>query len=109
MVKALITRADEATNAQLTALAAGGEVEAPLDLSVVFGEVDSDTRAVWSQLYLAGYVTTRDVAEPNNSHLVRRLEVPNLEVARFFEGELVDRIALDPVEHDESRDGDHLE
>ena len=91
VVKDMIARADEGVNAQLTALAEGGAVEAMLDLSVVFGEIDSDTSAIWSQLYLAGYVTTHDVAEPNDSALVRRLEVPNLEVARLFSRELVER------------------
>ena len=91
VVKSMIARAGGETNAQLTALAEGGAVEAPLDLSVVFGEIDSDTSAIWSQLYLAGYVTTRDVDEPNNPMLARRLEVPNLEVARLFARELVER------------------
>ena len=91
VVRDMIARAGEAVNADLTRLAQGGSVEATLDLSVVFGEIDSQTSAIWSQLYLAGYVTTRDVAEPNNAQLARRLQVPNLEVARLFEGELVDR------------------
>ena len=91
VVKSMIARADEATNAQLTTLAEGGTVEAPLDLSIVFGEIDSDTSAIWSQLYLAGYVTTHDVERPTSSKVVRRLKVPNLEVAELFQDELVDR------------------
>lgn len=43
------------------------------------------------ELYLAGYVTTHDVAEPNNSRLPRRLIVPNLEVRELFRGELLER------------------
>jgi hypothetical protein len=80
-----------ATNAQLTALAEGQHVEAALDLSVVYGQIDSDTSAVWPQLYLAGYVTTHDVAEPNDTSRIRRLEVPNLEVRRLFRSVLLDR------------------
>lgn len=91
VVKRLIGRADELTNAQLTTLAEGGTVEAQLDLSIVFGEIDSDTSAIWPQLYLAGYVTTHDVTEPNEASLSRNLEVPNLEVARLFRRELQDR------------------
>ena len=91
VVKNMIAHADEAVNAKLTKLAEGGAVEEPLDLSVVFGEIDSDTSAIWSQLYLAGYVTTRDVAEPNEALIARRLEVPNQEVRRLFSRELVDR------------------
>ena len=91
VVRRLIGRAGEAANAELTALAEGGAVEEPLDLSVVYGQIDSDVSAVWSQLYLAGYVTTHDVSEPNNARLARRLVVPNLEVAELFRGELLDR------------------
>jgi hypothetical protein len=91
VVRRLIGRADEVANAELTALAEGGEVVEPLDLSVVYGEIDSDTSAIWPQLYLAGYVTTHDVTEPNNSRLPRRLIVPNLEVRELFRGELLER------------------
>ncbi len=91
VVRRLIARADESTNASLTALAEGGAVTEPLDLSVVFGQIDSDTSAIWSQLYLAGYLTTHDVAEPYNARLPRSLVVPNLEVRGLFRGELLDR------------------
>ena len=91
VVRRLIGRADEGTNARLTALAEGGAVEEPLDLSIVFGEIDSDVSAIWSQLYLAGYVTTHDVERPTSSKVVRWLEVPNLEVRELFQDELVDR------------------
>ena len=91
VVRRLIARADAATNAKLTALAEGGVVTEPLDLSVVYGEIDSYTGAIWPQLYLAGYVTTHDVAEPNNTRLARELVVPNLEVRGLFRGELLDR------------------
>lgn len=36
-------------------------------------------------------MTTHDVAEPNSIELPRRLTLPNLEVARLFRRELVDR------------------
>ncbi len=91
VVRRLINRANEDTNTQLTKLAEGGSIEEPLDLSVVFGQIDSDTSAIWSQLYLAGYVTTHDVAEPNNTGLVRRLVIPNLEVRQLFCDELMSR------------------
>lgn len=90
-VRRLIGHADDALNTQLTTLAAGDAIEAPLDLSMVFGEIDSDTHAVWPQLYLAGYVTTHDVKKPNDAGLPRRLEVPNKEVRRLFGRELLNR------------------
>lgn len=43
------------------------------------------------QLYLAGYVTTDDVAVPNDAMRERRLRVPNREVAHLFRGEFVER------------------
>ena len=43
------------------------------------------------QLYLAGYVTTDDVAVPNDAMRERRLRVPNREVACLFRGEFVER------------------
>ena len=92
-VRRMVARADEGTNARLTELAGGGAVEAQLDLSVVFGQIDSDTSAIWPQLYLAGYLTTHDVEEPNSARKARSLVVPNLEVRELFQGELVDRAA----------------
>ena len=91
VVRRLIGRASEEVNEKLTALAAGGQVEETLDLSIVYGQIDSDTRAIWSQLYLAGYVTTDDVERPASSSVVRQLEVPNLEVRELFQDELLDR------------------
>ena len=64
VVTRLFQRADLGLNARLQRLARGGTVEAPLDMQVVFGEIDSDTSAVWSQLYLGGYLTTDDVEFP---------------------------------------------
>ncbi len=93
VVRRMIARADEGTNARLTELAGGSAVEAQLDLSVVFGQIDSDTSAIWSQLYLAGYLTTHDVEEPNSARKARSLVVPNLEIRELFQGELVDRAA----------------
>lgn len=91
VIKRLIARADEMTNTQLTTLAEGGAVESPLDLSIVFGQIDSDTSAIWPQLYLAGYVTTHDIERPTSSKVVRKLMVPNFEVAELFQDELIDR------------------
>lgn len=91
VVHRLVARADAATNAKLTTLAEGGVVTEPLDLSVVYGEIGSYTGTIWPELYLAGYLTTHDVAEPNDSEVVRTLEVPNREVNRLFRRELVAR------------------
>lgn len=91
VVHRLVARADAATNAKLTTLTEGGVVTEPLDLSVVYGEIGSYTGTIWPELYLAGYLTTHDVAEPNDSEVVRTLEVPNREVNHLFRRELVAR------------------
>ncbi len=91
VVTRLFQRADQALNAQLQTLAQGGVVEAPLDMQVVFGEIDSDSAATWSQLYLGGYLTTDDVQRPEDSRLTRRLRLPNYEVRDLFDREFLER------------------
>lgn len=49
--------------------------------------------ALWSMLYLAGYLTTEDTALPNNSRVPRRLRIPNHEVSELYRGEVVERFA----------------
>jgi hypothetical protein len=84
-------RADASLDARLRLLAEGGQVEEPLDMQAVFGEIESSAAPVWSQLYLAGYLTTDDVQNPGDPGLARRLRVPNLEVRRLFGREFLDR------------------
>lgn len=91
VVTRIFQRADLQTDADLRGLAEGSTVIEPLNMQVVFGEIDSDTTAIWSQLYLAGYLTTDDVEKPNNATLPRRLRLPNLEVRELFGGEFLDR------------------
>lgn len=71
----------------------GGVVEAPLDLGVVFPDIGIRQDALWSMLYLAGYLTTEDTALPNNTRVRRRLRVPNAEVAELYRTEVVERFS----------------
>ncbi len=88
----MVKTADEATLGKLyRLLEPGGTVEEPLDLSVVFPDVGVREEALWSMLYLAGYLTTSDVADPSDTHLPRRLRIPNKEVARLYRSEVIDR------------------
>lgn len=91
VVTRIFQQAGLQADANLRTLTEGGTVMEPLDMQVVFGEIDSDTTAIWSQLYLAGYLTTDDVERPNDSTLPRRLRLPNLEVRGLFSGEFLDR------------------
>lgn len=85
---------DGRTFSQVLSLAEpGGEVEATLDLGVVFPDVGIRPEALWSMLYLSGYLTTGDVAFPGDSEYLRRLRIPNREVGRLYRKEIVDRFA----------------
>ena len=88
----MVKTADETTLGKLyRLLEPGGMVEEPLDISVVFPDVGVREEALWSMLYLAGYLTTNDVTDPSDAHLPRRLRIPNKEVARLYRGEVIDR------------------
>ena len=69
----------------------GGTVHAALDLSVVFPDLGNRVEAVWSLLYLAGYLTTDDVAQPNNPGRVRPLRIPNREIREVYRNEILGR------------------
>lgn len=74
-----------------TLLQKDGTVERPLDLGVVFPELDMRGDALWSMLYLAGYLTTDDVERPASNLIERRLRIPNREVAELYRIEVIDR------------------
>lgn len=72
----------------------GGVVAAPLDLSVVFPDLGINKNAIWSMLYLAGYLTTEDTGLPGNIRVLRRLRIPDAEIAELYRSEIVERFAL---------------
>ena len=57
----------------------------------MFDDLSENPQAVWSQLYLAGYLTTDDVAYPADAVVPRELRAPNLEVGRLYQRELLER------------------
>lgn len=69
----------------------GGTVSASLELGCVFPDVGVREGALWSMLYLAGYLTTDLTALPNDNRLRRPLRVPNKEVSRLFRSEIIER------------------
>ena len=88
----LVRTADETTIEEIyKLLEPDGVVWASLDLGIVFPEMGLQGDALWSMLYLSGYLTTEDTSMPNDSQLVRPLRIPNLEVARLYRGEIIDR------------------
>lgn len=87
----LIRHAGEAQSVELAALADGSTVAKPLDLRTVFDDLADNPEAVWAQLYQAGYVTTGDTGRPNDDEMPRRLRIPNLEVAKLYQKELLSR------------------
>ena len=94
VVHQLFTQAEGATADELAALAAGEAVSEAIDLATVFDMIDRDPQAIWSQLYLAGYLTTDDTGEPNNTRMRRELRVPNREVGLLYRDEFADRSEL---------------
>lgn len=90
-----LSHSDEATLADLYRIADPGEtVSARLNLEVAFPDVGSRGDALWGMLYLAGYVTTDETAMPDMRGIVRRLRLPNMEVAALFRDEIVDRFSI---------------
>lgn len=88
----LIRSADESTTEEIyKLLEPGGVVWAPLDLGIVFPEMGLKGDALWSMLYLSGYLTTDQTAFPNDTLSLRPLRIPNLEVARLYRAEIVER------------------
>ena len=94
VVADLLRHADQATLQQVyRLLEPGGEVVSPIDLSVVFPDIGVKPGALWSMLYLAGYLTTPDTSLPNNVLAPRRLRIPNHEVSVLYRTEVVERFA----------------
>lgn len=88
----LIRGADESVTGEIyKLLEPGGIVWAPLDLGIVFPEMGLKGDALWSMLYLSGYLTTDETALPNDTLSLRPLRIPNLEVARLYRAEIVER------------------
>lgn len=90
----LVRAADADTTAEiLSLLEPGGSVWEPLDLSAVFPDGGLPGDAVWSMLYLAGYLTTDDTRSPNDPLALRRLRIPNREISVLYRREVVERFA----------------
>ena len=91
---ALISGADSRTLKELyQCMEPEGFVEKRLDTSVVFPDVGIRQDAVWSMLYLAGYLTTEDTYNPTDTEAPRALRIPNNEVRKLFRGEIIERFA----------------
>ena len=94
VVGSAVRAADARTLADLYSLARpGGTVFEPLDLGVVFPDVGVHSDAIWSMLYLAGYLTTNDVMAPDDPWYERTLRIPNREIRRLFEEALSQHVA----------------
>ncbi len=90
----LVRGADDRTLAKLYGLLEpGGVVREVLDLGVVFPDIGLRKGAVWSMLYLAGYLTTNDTEAPNDTERVRALFIPNYEIAKLYRSEIIQRFS----------------
>lgn len=88
-----VSRADESTMNDLYRLCEpGGVVYAPLDLGVVFPDADATSGALWSMLYLAGYLTSEEPEHYGDQLLAPYpLRIPNREVETLYRREIVER------------------
>lgn len=94
VVGGLVAGADASTLERVYGLLEpGGTVEESLDLGVVFPELGVRGDAVWSMLYLAGYLATDDTGRSGGRRRVRRLRIPNREVGELFLDEVVERFS----------------
>lgn len=88
----MVRGADDATMGRLCRLMEpGGAVEEAVDTRVVFPDAGVRPGALWPMLYLSGYVTTDDTELPGSVGRIRRLRIPNREVASLYQVEIVDR------------------
>ena len=92
VLESLIRRSGGETLAEVySLLEPGGTVVKALDLGIVFPETGVGGEAIWSMLYLAGYLTTDLTVAPDDTVLARPLRIPNLEVMRLYRSEVVER------------------
>ncbi|WP_165046104.1 AAA family ATPase, partial [Adlercreutzia sp. ZJ138] len=90
----MVRCADDRTWERLyTLMKPEGTVSESLDLGVVFPDAGIRSGALWSMLYLAGYLTTEDTELPNNTRRERPLRIPNAEIRELFRAEIVDRFS----------------
>lgn len=88
----LVAKADADTLGNVyDLLEPGGTVEEPLDLGIVFPDLAIRGDAIWSMLYLAGYLTTDDTDDPGDDMRIRPLRIPDREVGRLFRNEVLRR------------------
>lgn len=71
----------------------GGVVATPLETGCVFPDVGVRESALWSMLYLSGYLTKDLTATPNDKRVRRPLRIPNKEVCLLFRNEIIERFA----------------
>lgn len=78
----------------------GALVEKRLDLGIVFPDIGIRQDAIWSMLYLAGYLTTNDTANATDVDVPRGLFIPNNEVRKLFRSEIVQRFSREAGSRD---------
>ena len=79
------------TDTVLSLLGEGAAVSQRVDPNIAYDEIGVRPSAIWSVLYMAGYLTTDDTDFPEDPARVRRLRVPNAEVRSVFRREVVER------------------
>ncbi|WP_165248797.1 AAA family ATPase [Adlercreutzia sp. ZJ141] len=94
ILTSLVHDTDDKTMSELyTLMQPDGTLDKAIDTSIVFPDLGIRPEAVWSMLYLAGYLTTNDTKLPNNISLSRVLRIPNREVAHLFRSDIIERFS----------------
>lgn len=69
----------------------GATVTQRIDPNISYGEIGTKPSAIWSVLYMSGYLTTDDTRFAEDALQLRRLRVPNREVRTVFRREVIER------------------
>ncbi len=91
LAEALASEDDDTVADLLDLLNPRATVDQWIDPNIAYGDIGRQTGALWSVLYMSGYLTTDDTAFPEDPSRLRPLRVPNAEVRGVFGREVADR------------------
>jgi hypothetical protein len=89
LIKKLIAEGGYKFKSDMEKLINGERIEKVIDENVIFGDLDTNTDAVWSFLLFAGYLKVIN-KEYKNRKLLCELKIPNFEVKSFYEDTIIE-------------------
>ena len=91
LAEALASEGDDTVANLLDLLNPRATVDQWIDPNIAYGDIERQTGALRSVLYMSGYLTTDDTAFPEDPSRLRLLRMPNAEVRGMFGCEVADR------------------